>query len=253
MNSPADRAFWQARYHQQVGWTADLRRYALESTGLPKSARLLEVGCGYGALLENLREDGFSNLTGLDLDFPALRSLPDPTTALCVDGLRMPFPSACFDACLCHFYLLWADNPIHALQEMKRIARPGGWLFVLAEPDYSARVDQPPELAPLGELQTRALLRQGAHPFIGAHLAALFHTAGLANVECGQLSLSPWTGLFSADEEDEWQVLAADLRDLLSPAELSTWQALDRQARRAGTRRLHVPVHYAFGQIPPDF
>ena len=250
MNSPADRAFWQARYHQQVGWTADLRRYALESTGLPKSARLLEVGCGYGALLENLREDGFSNLIGLDFDFPALPALPPQCAALCGDGLQMPFPSARFDACLCHFFLLWSAHPIHALQEMKRVVRPGGWLFALAEPDYSARVDEPPELAPLGELQTRALLRQGAHPFIGAHLAALFHTAGLSNVECGQLSLSPDSSPFNSEEEDEWQVLAADLRDLLSPAELSQWETLERQAHRAGTRRLLVPVHYAFGQIP---
>jgi ubiquinone/menaquinone biosynthesis C-methylase UbiE len=250
MTPPADRVFWQTRYRHQVSWTAELRRYAQRASGLPPDARLLEVGCGYGALLEGLLADGHTRLTGLDLDLPALRSLPAQSSALCADGLRMPFPSACFDACLCHFYLLWSAHPVHALQEMKRVVRPGGWLFVLAEPDYSARVDEPTELAPLGELQTRALLRHGAHPFIGAHLAALFHTAGLVNVECGKLSLSPSSSPFSAEEEDEWQVLAADLRGLLSPAELSRWEALERQARRAGTRRLYVPVHYAFGQIP---
>ena len=250
MTPPVDRAFWQTRYRRQVGWTAVLRRYALEASGLPLDARLLEVGCGYGALLEGLQADGYSRLTGIDLNFPALRSLPSQSTALCADGLCLPFPPAIYDACLCHFFLLWAGNPLLALQEMKRVLRPGGWLFALAEPDYSARVDEPPELAPLGELQTRALLRQGAHPFIGAHLAALFHTAGLANVECGKLSLSPDNSPFSADEEDEWQVLAADLHDLLSPGELSRWEALERQARRAGTRRLYVPVHYAIGQIP---
>jgi ubiquinone/menaquinone biosynthesis C-methylase UbiE len=250
MTPPADRAFWQTRYRRQVSWTAELRRYALKASGLPRDARLLEVGCGYGAVLEELQADGHTRLTGLDLDFPALQALPTQASALCADGLHMPFPSGCFDACLCHFFLLWAAHPIQALQEMKRVVRPGGWLFVLAEPDYSARVDEPPALAPLGELQTRALLRQGAHPFIGAHLAALFHTVGLSNVECGQLSLSPDSSPFSSEEEDEWQVLAADLRDLLSSAELSGWETLERQTRRAGTRRLYVPVHYAFGQIP---
>ena len=250
MNSPADRAFWQSRYRQQVGWTAELRRYTLGASGLPADARLLEVGCGYGALLEGLQADGYDHLTGLDWDFPALQSLPVQTNPLCADGLSLPFPPASFDACLCHFFLLWAVHPIHALQEMKRVARPGGWLFALAEPDYGARLDEPPELAPLGELQTRALLRQGAHPFIGAHLAALFHRIGLTRIECGTLSLSPKADLFSAEEEGEWQVLAADLREMLSPAELSRWEALERQTRRAGTRRLHVPVHYAIGKIP---
>ncbi|BBB48444.1 class I SAM-dependent methyltransferase [Pelolinea submarina] len=250
MTPSADRAFWQARYRQQVGWTADLRRYALAAGGLSADARLLEVGCGYGALLEGLLTDGYKRLTGLDFDFPALQIIPAPTDKLCADGLHLPFPPASFDACLCHFYLLWAHNPMHALQEMKRVVRPGGWLFTLAEPDYGARLDEPAELAPLGELQTRALLKQGAHPFIGAHLSALFHSIGLTNLECGKLFLAPKPGLFSAEEEDEWQVLAADLREMLSPAELDRWEKLEDEARRAGTRRLHVPVHYAIGKIP---
>ena len=250
MTPSNERAFWQTRYLQQVGWTTELRRYALAASGLPADARLLEVGCGYGALLDGLRTDGYKHLTGLDLDFPALQSIPAPMDTLCADGLRMPFPPASFDACLCHFYLLWAHNPMHALQEMKRVVRPGGWLFALAEPDYGARLDEPAELAPLGELQTRALLRQGAHPFIGAHLAALFYSIGLTRVECGKLSFTPKPGLFNAEAEDEWLVLAADLKDMLNPDELARWEKLEGEARRAGTRRLHVPVHYAFGQIP---
>lgn len=250
MYPPADRVFWQTRYRRQVSWTADLRRYALETSGLPHDARLLEVGCGYGALLEGLHYDGYTHLTGLDFDLPTLPALPPQCAALCADGLRMPFPSASFDACLCHFYLLWVAHPIQALQEMLRVVRPGGWLFVLAEPDYSARLDEPPALAPLGELQTCTLIRQGAHPFIGAHLPALFHTAGLTHVECGTLDVASPAELSAAHQQEEWQVLAADLSGLLSLAELARWQALDRQARHAGTRRLHVPVHYAFGQIP---
>jgi len=240
-----DRQFWRARYRQQIGWTADLRRYALAQTNLPADARLLEVGCGYGALLEALSADGFTRLTGVDSDLPALKEIPpEKIDATCADGLHLPFATASFDAYLCHFYLLWVVDPLAALLEMKRVTRRGGWLLVLAEPDYGARVDEPGELKALGELQTQVLQRQGADPFIGARLPELFRQAGLTSIESGILARG------APDPSQEWRVLAADLESTLSPVELEHWRELDRAAWRSGRRVLHVPLHYAFGQIP---
>ena len=239
-----DRQFWNARYRSQVGWTSELRRYALARCGLPKDARLLEVGSGYGALLGALSADGYTRLTGVDSDLPVLKEIPLEIHATCSDGLHLPFPSASFDACLCHFYLLWVKDPLAALLEMKRVTRPGGWLLALAEPDYGARVDQPQELKALGELQTQALRRRGADPCLGARLADLFRQAGLSAIDSGILERGKY------DPEQEWQVLAADLESMLSPAELEGWRELDRAAWQSGQRVLHVPVHYALGRIP---
>jgi SAM-dependent methyltransferase len=239
-----DRLFWNARYHSQVGWTGELRRYALSRCGLSKDARLLEVACSGGALLEALDVDGYAHLTGIDLDLPALHAIPGDIQKTCADGFRLPFTSGNFDACLSHFYLLWVADPLAALLEMKRVARQGGWLLALAEPDYGARVDQPQELKALGELQTQALRRRGADPYLGARLPELFRQAGLTSIESGVLARG------APDPSQEWRVLAADLESTLSPAELEHWRELDRAAWRSGRRVLHVPVHYAFGQIP---
>ncbi len=162
----------------------------------------------------------------------------------CADGLNLPFASGSFDACLCHFYLLWVKGTLAALVEMKRVTRPGGWLLALAEPDYSARVDEPQELKPLGELQTQALQCQGANPFVGGRLPDLFRWAGLTVVESGALERG------NPDPAQEWQVLSTDLQGTLTPVELERWRELDATAWQSGRRVLHVPVHYAIGRIP---
>jgi ubiquinone/menaquinone biosynthesis C-methylase UbiE len=145
-----DRSFWSARYRSQIGWTEALRRYALARCGLSRDARLLEVGCGYGALLDALSADGFDRLTGVDIDLPALQTIPAHITKIHANGLMLPFAPGSFDACLCHFYLLWSRDPLAALLEMQRVTRRGGWLLALAEPDYGAREDEPAGLKPLG-------------------------------------------------------------------------------------------------------
>lgn len=247
----ADAHFWQARYRQQVGWSAAARRYLFKQVGLPADARILECGCAGGAMLDALRSDGFLDLTGLDLDFECL-SLASPNhKRLCADGLRLPFPPAAFEACLCHYYLLWVADPMQALREMRRVARPGGWVMALSEPNYAARVDAPPELCSLGLLQTRALADQGADVNLGARLAGLFACAGLEEVHAGVLTRPGRTsdGFDQSAWELEWAVLRADLASRLSPAELARYQAIDRAARAAGTRELYLPMHYACGRV----
>ena len=59
-------------------------------------------------------------------------------------------------------------NPLQALDEMKRVTRPGGHVLILAEPDYTHRIDFPDELEYLGKFRLnrlfpRELIRELVH------------------------------------------------------------------------------------------
>src|SRR5215208_5869128 len=163
---------WHRRYIQQAEWTRELRSYLFRQAGLKEASHVLEVGCGTGAILSGL--SGFTSLYGLDIDSDALAAcrLHAPS-ALLVQGnaLQLPHPNKTFDIVYCHFLLLWVNDPVQALLEMKRVAKSGGHIIAFAEPDYNARVDQPRELAQLGRWQAESLKRQGADPGLGARLA----------------------------------------------------------------------------------
>lgn len=239
---------WHSRFVQQAGWTLPLRRYLFDQAALREAARVLEVGCGTGAVLYDLTAS--AHLHGLDLDFARLREARThaPRAALtCANGLALPYPTGIFDLTFCHFYLMWVPNPLAALLEMKRVTRPGGSLLALAEPDHSRRVDEPASLEPLGRWQTQALRQQGADPALGGRLEDLFRQAGIACLETGCLKEEP--ALSSpANHRLEWEVLESDLRGRVPEPELQKMKELEAHAWQSGQRRIHVPTHFAWGK-----
>lgn len=243
---------WHERFTQQARWTAQLREHLYGRTGLRAVRRVLEVGCGTGAVLSGLPAHTRAQIYGIDIDLPRLRVAQQaaPTFALAAaDGLRLPFPDGAFDAVLCHFYLLWVGGAQRAVVEMARVTRPGGWLAALAEPDYGGRIDHPAPLAAVGQMQGRALARQGADPLAGRKLAGLFHAAGLVDVHTGVLG-GEWGPPPEPEAwESEWAVLEEDLRGEISSEELRELRRLDAAAWQHGERILFVPTFYAIGRV----
>lgn len=238
------------RYTQQAAWTAPARRHLLAAAGLPNARRVLEVGCGTGAVLSTLTMPVGSLLAGLDIDRDALALARQhaPAAQLAAgDAHTLPYPDACFDIAVCHFVLLWVSEPAQALAEMRRVVRRGGAVLALAEPDYSQRTDAPNELIALGQAQTEALRARGADPAVGGRLPALFAAAGLQLVDSGPLQTNSLSASTAADEA---ATLRSDLSRYISAQELERWLALDAAAWAAGTRQLHVPTYYAFGRAP---
>jgi SAM-dependent methyltransferase len=244
-------AAWHARFVQQVGWTRELRRDLFGRAGLAGARRVLEVGCGTGALTQELSATVSARVFGLDRSAAhlAFAQALDPATRLaCGAGEALPYAADAFDVVYCHFFLLWVLDPLAALTEMRRVTRPGGMVLALAEPDYGGRIDYPTALAPLGDWQRQALERQGADVYMGRQLGALFAHAGLQAVETGVLG-GRWGAPPAPDAwEGEWAVLQSDLQSVVSPAVLQQLHDQDAAAWQRGERILFVPTFYACGR-----
>jgi len=240
---------WHKRYAQQANWTHDLRSYIFEKVGLEDARRVLEVGCGTGAILSELPIG--SDVYGVDINFDGLieSRLHAPHALLTQgDALRLPYPNQTFDIVYSHFLLLWVSDPLQALLEMKRTTHSNGYVIALAEPDYSSRVDQPDELIPLGKWQTESLIQQGANPALGARLAELFFEAGIKIIETG--TIQNQENEPSAEEwEIEWDVIESDLKGSVPDADIQKMKLLDQQAREQKVRILNVPTYFSWGQV----
>lgn len=241
---------WHKRYKQQARWTRDLRDTLLPRLDFQALSSILAIGCGTGAVIEDLTERTSGLIYGGDIDIQALslamRNAPRGIY-FAGDGLQLPFPDNTFDISLTHYYLLWVGDPLQAVQELVRVTRSGGPVLALAEPDYGGRIDHPPPLERIRELQISALHRQGADPCLGRKLQELFHHSGLQNVNTGVFQ-GHWSGQTEEEKDNlEWQVLKEDLEPYLSPAELERLRKADREARRANRRVLYLPTFYAWG------
>lgn len=241
---------WHKRFLQQAGWTRDLRAYLFAQAGLPDARRILEVGCGTGAVLAEV--PGPAARFGLDLDPSRLAEARFHTPGaclLCADALLLPFASQTFDLTFCHYLLLWVRDPLRALLEMKRVTRPGGAVLALAEPDYASRLDAPIALEPLGRWQAESLRLQGADPALGARLGELFHQAGIRLLETGPLRGGEIRPPVAEERELEWELLEADLAGIVPAEEVQKMKQLDENAWERGERVLHVPTYFAHGVV----
>jgi SAM-dependent methyltransferase len=119
----------------ESGWAGGMAAVTLallHGAGLPSGARVLDAGCGGGAMLRALQEAGQGEAVGVDLHPAAL--FGDATHAAPVAGgdlHRLPFGDGCFDALLALDSL--DQEGVHlagALGEARRVLRPGGALLL---------------------------------------------------------------------------------------------------------------------------
>jgi SAM-dependent methyltransferase len=243
---------WHDRFLVQAQWTGALRSYFFDLLQTTPSERILDIGCGTGALLPDLQLLSPAGIFGADISPDHLQmasSLSPESYLFGADVHCLPIQDDSFEMVLSHFFLMWVDNPTAALSEMKRVCRDGGYIVFFAEPDYGGRLDFPPEFIPLREYQIQSLLQAGADPRIGRKLKGLLYQQGLTEIQCGIYEGSFGSDLSPKELDSEWRVLENDLAGLLSAAEIGALRKHDRAARENGSRLAFVPTFYAWGRV----
>jgi SAM-dependent methyltransferase len=167
-------------------------RAVLERLGLERERRILEVGCGTGALLGRVIKDFRPHkLVGVDLADASVRRAGVMAQVARADGAALPFAAGSFDVVLFRFVLRHAPDPGRLLAEARRVLEPGGRVLAVDADDGSLLLDP----APRGWSELQAALegsarRRGGDPFIGRKLRRLLLEAGFGDARADVLAVS---------------------------------------------------------------
>lgn len=250
---------WVKKLRDQARDSRNYRRKLYDRVGLRDCQRVLDVGCGTGAITGELAELAAGKVIGVDIDDSKLERAREAFGH--VGGLEfrhgdaqdLPFPDDTFDLVTFTIVLVYVPDKERALREMARVTRPGGHVLATLEPDYASWVEYPP--GQLIESFLDQMREMGGDLETGRKLKWLFSRAGLVT-EVGM------------DTEDDYVYQVSDARRLerfdqdrwvfkrlLTDAGRSEGEAdrhIDEERARieAGLSFNFMPAFYAIGRKP---
>ena len=232
------------------------------TAGLRAGQDVLDVACGTGVVARAVadRLAGSGRVVGLDLN-PAMlavaaRLRPDIDWRE-GDVASLPFGGASFDLVTCQAALMFFRDPVQALREMSRVARPGGALVILvpgrfeSSPAYVRLAEVAAEYAPGAADLFQTYFVHGDLP----ELARLFARAGLQvettrsdmrHVVFGSLDDFVATEVGATPLAE--QIDAATYRRLLADAH----EALAEYVTPDGRSRIPIESHVVRAFLPTD-
>ncbi|MBU0516130.1 MAG: methyltransferase domain-containing protein [Proteobacteria bacterium] len=195
---------------------ADTSREHLALAGLEPGMRAIDVGCAGGEVLREMaRIVHPARVVGFDASAERIAESGRMDRDLgCtnidyqigdVDDIQLPDDQ--FDFVWSRFLFEYLPEPIRALRELKRIARPGGKV-VVADLDGNCAFNYPlsDELsAGLAEIFDLIGARTGFDPFVGRKLYSYFFEVGLKEIK---VDLRPYHTVFGAPSPEvmaQWE------------------------------------------------
>jgi SAM-dependent methyltransferase len=173
--------------------------------GIGPGQRVLDVGCGPGALTAQL-----VSRTGADA-VSAVDPSPSFTAAVRerlpgVDVRRsaaekLPFPEGAFDAALAQLVVHFMADPVAGLREMSRVSRPGGVVAACVWDHAGERGPLTPFWSAVRELDAAAVDESDLAGVRDGDLARLFAQAGLDGTQVTTLTVQ----VRHASFEDWWE------------------------------------------------
>ena len=168
---------------------------------------VLDVGCGPGSITRDLAERVAPGVvTALDQSEEALAkaraTVGDLSTVVFTVGdvHALDFADDQFDIVHAHQVLQHVADPVAALREMRRVAKPGG-IVAARDADYEAMTWFPasPGIADWLALYRAVARANGGQPDAGRQLKAWARAAGFTDIIC---SASTWT--YATAAERRW-------------------------------------------------
>lgn len=179
-----DPAEWQRLEDQHALWGPILRP-VLDRNGLRAGAKVLDAGCGIGALLADLATavGPTGHAVGVEVD-PASAERARarvPAAEVRIGDLREIDLGGGYDLVVSRWVLSYLPDPAAAVRRLASTLRPGGALVVQ---DYhhdgmSLFPDEGGAYARMVNALRRAFAESGGHLWIAGDLPALYAAAGL--------------------------------------------------------------------------
>ena len=221
------------------------RESYLDAMSLPRTAAVLEVGCGTGVVCRAIASrDGFAGtVTGIDQseDFigvaralAANDAASDRVHFAVGDAYRLDFPAASFDAVIAHTLLSHVRDPLAVLEEAARVVRPGGVVAVF-DGDYASLTFgcSDPRLGEAVEPALQAMIISS--PRVMRDLPRLLPKAGLRFVETqANVYAEAGSSSFMLNLAETYVPLTASTGQLPA-AQVDAWLADQRRSASDGT------------------
>lgn len=171
--------------------------------GVRAGDRVLDVGCGPGALTARLVDTvGVGAVAAVDPSAPFVDAIARRLPGLDVRAASaedLPFDDDGFDLALAQLVVHFMSDPVGGLREMARVTRPGGMVAACVWDHSGGRGPLSPFWRTVRDLDPSAAAEDHLPGSRAGHLAELFAEAGLVEVEETELEVSVHYATF-----DEW-------------------------------------------------
>ena len=224
---------------------AAYREAYLKVIELPRTAAVLDLGCGTGVVTRAIAaRDGFAGtVTGVDQSpefiaaaerLAAEEGLGDRIELVVGDAHALDFSAASFDVAVAHTLVSHVRDPLTVLAEAARVIRPGGSVAVF-DGDYASLTfgcDDPQ----LGQAMERAVQSMiMSSPRVMRELPRLLPKAGLRLVATqAHVYAEAGSSSFLLNLAETYGPLAAST-GLVSAAHVDAWLADQRRSAEDGT------------------